>query len=307
MIQENWTEERPYCIYKHTSPSGKVYIGQTYKKNLNDRWGSNGNGYKKCEVFERAIQKYGWKNFKHEILVQGLTKKEADEAEMTYIAMAKSMGISYNMRDGGTDITEADRERISKSLIGRFVGSKNPFYGCKHPNRGRTLINKDNTHKFVEKTEINKYLADGWEIGSTQYHKDNISKQFIGRIWIRKECETKQIFPEELDKYLSEGWEKGRISNEKWCKPCSDDKKQKIAAKNKGGVYINNGVISKHIHIEELDKYLSGGWEKGPLKHPDRKSASLGRIFINKDGKQKMVKPTELDAFLADGWRLGRK
>ena len=306
MIQENWTEERPYCIYKHTSPSGKVYIGQTYKKNLNDRW-SNGYGYKKCDVFDRAIQKYGWENFKHEILIQGLTKEEADETEMAYIAMAKAMGISYNMRDGGTEMTAADRERISKSLIGRFVGSKNPFYGKEHPNNGRISVYKDTTTKYIDKEELDKYLSEGWERGIPNIRKQVLSASFIGRVWIKRGTETKQIIPKELNKYLSEGWEKGRISNEKWCKPCSDDKKQKIAAKNKGGVYIHKDTVCKHVQAEELDKYLSEGWEKGPLKHPDHKSASLGRIFINKDGKQKMVKPTNLDTFLVDGWKLGRK
>lgn len=36
-------EENKYCIYRHTCPSGKVYIGQT-KKKPRDRW-ANGRGY----------------------------------------------------------------------------------------------------------------------------------------------------------------------------------------------------------------------------------------------------------------------
>lgn len=33
--------ERKYIVYKYTSPSGKVYIGQTYKS-LQERAGLNG-------------------------------------------------------------------------------------------------------------------------------------------------------------------------------------------------------------------------------------------------------------------------
>ena len=38
--------EKTYCVYKHTSPSGKVYIGMTCKDPPEKRW-SNGNGYKR--------------------------------------------------------------------------------------------------------------------------------------------------------------------------------------------------------------------------------------------------------------------
>jgi hypothetical protein len=60
-----------YIVYKHTSPNNKVYIGIT-KKKPNDRWAS-GFGYEHQIYFFRAIVKYGWDNFKHEILYTNLT------------------------------------------------------------------------------------------------------------------------------------------------------------------------------------------------------------------------------------------
>ena len=45
------TEEN-YCIYKHTSPSGKSYIGIT--KQGKKRFGKDGNGYKKQRKFYNA-------------------------------------------------------------------------------------------------------------------------------------------------------------------------------------------------------------------------------------------------------------
>ena len=47
------SEGNNYCVYKHTSPSGKVYIGQTSINPL-DRW-QNGKGYKK-QAFYNAIK-----------------------------------------------------------------------------------------------------------------------------------------------------------------------------------------------------------------------------------------------------------
>ena len=69
-----------YIVYKHTSPSGKVYIGIT-GRTVKERWGKNGNGYKYCPYFYRAIKKYGWDNIKHEILYEGLTEDERSPKE----------------------------------------------------------------------------------------------------------------------------------------------------------------------------------------------------------------------------------
>ena len=61
-----------WTIYKHTNKiNGKIYIGQTHYKNVNERF-KNGLGYKRSDgkysYFWEAIQKYGWNNFSHEIL-----------------------------------------------------------------------------------------------------------------------------------------------------------------------------------------------------------------------------------------------
>ena len=63
-----------YKIYKHTFPNGKVYIGLTSQE-PKKRWGSDGNGYYGQKYIYRAIKKYGWKNIKHEILFDNLSKK----------------------------------------------------------------------------------------------------------------------------------------------------------------------------------------------------------------------------------------
>ena len=86
----------------HTSPSGKVYIGITCKP-LNERFGFEGNGYKLQPYFWRAIQKYGWNNIKHEVLLSGLSRSEACEKEREYIAKYRSneSAFGYNQTNGG--------------------------------------------------------------------------------------------------------------------------------------------------------------------------------------------------------------
>lgn len=89
-----------YTIYRHTSPSGKVYIGQTCQK-VWVRWLHNGNGYQDCPIFWKAILKYGWDNFTHEILLENISKSEADYAEKYLIKWYKLHDITYNIADGG--------------------------------------------------------------------------------------------------------------------------------------------------------------------------------------------------------------
>lgn len=92
-MNNNWT------IYKHTSPSGKVYIGIT-SRTPKRRW-AKGLGYKKCQYFRCAIDKYGWDNIKHEILFSELSELKAKSLEIDLIRHYKNLGISYNITNGG--------------------------------------------------------------------------------------------------------------------------------------------------------------------------------------------------------------
>ena len=119
-----------YKIYKYTSPSGGVYIGQT-KHNIETRSQKSGVAYltkKKNGKFSQpgianAIIKYGWKNFKKEILFEGLTQKEADEKEREMIAYYRRKGTCYNICNGGSNQLDGARDVKIKqyNLNGEFI------------------------------------------------------------------------------------------------------------------------------------------------------------------------------------------
>lgn len=79
-------EDKSYKIYRYTNLiNGKIYIGRT-KSSLACRAGHNGKKYYGCKHFGNAIKKYGWENFKGEILCDGLTYQEACNKEQELIS-----------------------------------------------------------------------------------------------------------------------------------------------------------------------------------------------------------------------------
>ena len=114
---------KKYIIYKHTTPSNKIYIGIT-SRNPIKRW-NNGNGYRKNIHFFRAIVKYGWNNIKHEILYTDLTEKEAKTKEIELIAQYNSTNINfgYNITKGG-DTRASMSEETRLKMISKLKGQK---------------------------------------------------------------------------------------------------------------------------------------------------------------------------------------
>lgn len=94
-------KERLYSLYRHTSPSGKVYIGITSQP-VEHRW-NRGRGYMNTEKtpFKSTIIKYGWDNIKHEVLFTNLSEKQAKHLEIELVRHYKNLGISLNYTDGG--------------------------------------------------------------------------------------------------------------------------------------------------------------------------------------------------------------
>lgn len=109
-------QENNYTVYMHICPNDKKYIGIT-KLKPKDRW-KNGKLYKKCVLFEKAIQKYGWDNMEHKILFTNLTKEEAEQKEIELIAKYKSNNskYGYNIESGGhiNCVSDETKKKISE-------------------------------------------------------------------------------------------------------------------------------------------------------------------------------------------------
>lgn len=113
-----------YTIYKYTSPSGGVYIGQTHN-DIETRSGGNGRMYcygDKQPAISNAIKKYGWDNFQKEILFTGLTSEEADQKEKELIKEYKEKGECYNICSGGKGVPGAREHKVRQyTLDGEYI------------------------------------------------------------------------------------------------------------------------------------------------------------------------------------------
>ena len=194
-------------IYKLTSPSGKIYIGQT--TNLKDRKRClyNTNKYYSGHKLDNAIKKYGIENFKYEILVQlemedkFLLREHLDVLESQYIEKYNSYNNGYNMTLGGSGSkgcfqTEESRKKISEkakgrkgSMLGKHlteeqkrkvsefaktrIGDKNPFFGKTHTTNSKNKIGIANGKPVIQMDLNGNFIA---EFRSARYAANSFGK-----------------------------------------------------------------------------------------------------------------------------------
>lgn len=116
-----------WCVYMHENrENGKKYIGITSQKPTR-RW-QNGGHYEGCTAFFRAIKKYGWDGFRHEILFTELTQEDAERLEVEMIAKYHTTDPEhgYNISHGGAARagwchTPEARAKMSASRTGHIV------------------------------------------------------------------------------------------------------------------------------------------------------------------------------------------
>lgn len=146
-------------IYKITSPSGKIYIGQSW--NIKDRFRKY--NYKSNQQFlMRSFFKYGVQNHTFQIIEefnQDITQEFLDEKEIYYMKFYKDQGfILLNIREGGS------RGKLSPETI---LKMKSSLKGRQSPNKGKKLSQET-------KDKISK-AKKGWKPTLEMILKRNIT------------------------------------------------------------------------------------------------------------------------------------
>lgn len=226
---------KKYIVYKHTSPSNKIYIGITCQ-DIDRRW-RNGNGYKSQKYFYRAIEKYGWDNFKHEILYENLEKEQAKILEMSLIYYYDSTNPSfgYNLTKGGEGHNGYSPSKETRKKLSEVHKGKEPW------NKGKTNIFSDETRRKISENNKNRHLSDE--------SKKKISEANKGSK--RTEEEKKKISEKAIVRY------KNKENNPMYGKHHSEEAKKKMSEAHKGkNVGKNNGKAKAVICITTMTIFV---------------------------------------------------
>lgn len=191
-----------YCVYVHINKiNGKMYVGQTCQ-NPEKRW-ANGHGYTGSTYFYRAIQKYGWDNFEHEVVASNLTKEEADNFEKLLITTFNTMdeNIGYNLTNGGDGMTGFKHSPETKEKMRQNnSGANNNNYGkhldaewrrrisestsgAKHHD-ARAIFQYDLRGNFIRKWDYMQQAAEALNISAANIsaccrHEQRMANGFI--------------------------------------------------------------------------------------------------------------------------------
>ena len=162
-------------IYKYTSPSNKIYIGQTVREKVRHNEFLNIKKDYAGSIINKARIKYGPENFKYEILLIVKTntveyiKRELDFWEKYYIKYFKSQNyILYNLTDGGDEgtlgykHTDESKNKIAENRIGK-----------KHSNETRKKMSKSQKGKHSGKRP-------------KEWYKNRKSRKGKSNEWLKK-------------------------------------------------------------------------------------------------------------------------
>ena len=273
-------------IYKLTCiPSGKSYIGQTYRKVesriIKEHFGSGSTG---CVLLEKAIKKYGKDAFTYEILHDGIIPELLDSYEIEAIKEHNTLVPNgYNLQTGGSggSWSEESREKMR--------GENNPHYGKPAWNKGKPHPEK--TRKKIRKARKNQITTAETrkKMSESQTGENN---SFYGKTHTPEAC--KKISESNKGK---PAWNKGKPFSKEARKKMSESKKGMPSSfKGKSHSAETRRKMSESQrgkkHSKEHRQKISEA-NKGNTRRLGHKHSIETRRKISKSGKHPMHEPSK--------------
>lgn len=138
------------CVYRLTNTvTGKKYIGKTV--NYKTRMYYHATKHTKCHYLKNSINKYGWENFKNEILIDDVPEEDLNNLEMSYIEVETTFAPNgYNLTSGGEGCSGLRHSEATKKKLSIMnAGSNHPQYGTKRSKSTREKISKGHRKRKV--------------------------------------------------------------------------------------------------------------------------------------------------------------
>lgn len=168
-------------IYKITSPSKKIYIGQSRNICKRKSYYKNIRNNKQTRIY-RSIKKYGFDKHKFEIIHECLPE-ELNELEIYYIELYQTFNSKYgmNLREGGNCKFKVSRETVEKQRllqIGKKLTEEHK-QNIREGNKGKHSYLAKGT-KRSEESKIRTSIGHKGLIRSEE-HRRNLSLSMKGR------------------------------------------------------------------------------------------------------------------------------
>lgn len=201
-------------IYKITSPSNKVYIGQSI--NIEKRWYDHKKVYKtkKSRLYSSFV-KYGIENHVFEVITICLIE-DLNKLEKYYVDLYESTNNikGLNLRDGGGSkacISEETKIKISNTTKGRIGKKKTEEQKIAQSIRQKGKVLSQETKqkmslakKGKRKTEETKKKMSLYSKNRSKTHLEKLSKSLTGKI-----CSEESRQKNRLSSIGQKAWNKG--------------------------------------------------------------------------------------------------
>lgn len=175
-------------IYKITSPSGKIYIGQA--RNFDNRMMKYKRLEKQCigRVLYNSLKKYGFDAHQTEIiheLPNDISQQEINQQEIFYIKKFRNDGFKMmNMTEGGEGSwgykhDEAAIAKMKELHKGKWAGENNPRYKNGLKGEANPMFGKKRPRWIIEKLRqgnIGKKRSDD----SRRKQSDSLKGKYAG-------------------------------------------------------------------------------------------------------------------------------
>lgn len=209
-----------FC-YLHIFPNEKIYVGTTQQDKVEYRWGSNGGGYKGQSLIWNAIQKYGWENVRHKVIIcETLEEMWEKEKELIKEYDTTNPEHGYNCSTGG-EYTMTGFHHTDKTKIKMSETAKN-----------RPPFTEEHKRKISEhlkgRTLTEEHRRNIGNAGKGRHHTEEVKR----KISESNKGKTMAPFTEEHRRKISEA-NKGD-KHPMYGKHHTEDARRKMSESNKG-------------------------------------------------------------------------
>lgn len=224
-------------IYKLTSPSGKVYIGQSI--NLEKRINSYKNLHCKGQTkLYNALLKYGFDNFKIDILWS--TEDDTNiifilnQFEKDFINLYDAVETGYNLRTGGENslMSEESKRKNSEAQKGKKHSEETKLKMSEY-HKGKKV--SEETKLKLSKRHKGKIISEETKLKISESQKGRKHSEETKRKM--SESSKGYIKSEEHRRNLSESL-KGKKVSEETKKKISESKQKSVLQYSKDGEFI---------------------------------------------------------------------